>query len=334
MALKTVKDIGIALILVLILAALPAVLSALGREILLTTILPYIALALFLAGFLWRILLWAKSPVPFRIPATCGQEKSLPWIKTNPVENPAGSMGVILRMFLEIFFFRSLFRNTKMEMNSQRPVYGSTQWLWFFGLLFHWSLLVVILRHLRFFTEPVLQGIEGLAALDGFFALAIPTIYLSDLALIAAVTFLLARRLAVAPLRYICLVQDYFALLLIAAIAGTGLWTRHIQPVDIVAVKAMVMGWLSFSPVAPQGISTVFMIHLFFVFFLLAWFPHSKLMHAPGIFLSPTRNLANNNRMARHINPWDYPVEVHTYAQYEDEFRDKMKAAGLPVEKE
>jgi nitrate reductase gamma subunit len=73
---------------------------------------------------------------------------------------------------------------------------------------------------------------------------------------------------------------------------------------------------------------------LFLVSVLLAYFPFSKLLHMPGIFLSPTRNLANNSRMKRHVNPWNYPVPVHTYAEYENEFRDKMKAADLPVEKD
>ena len=62
-------------------------------------------------------------------------------------------------------------------------------------------------------------------------------------------------------------------------------------------------------------------------------FPFSKLMHMGGVFLSPTRNLANNNRAVRHINPWDYPVHVHTYEEYEDEFREKMVEVGIPVDK-
>jgi hypothetical protein len=57
-------------------------------------------------------------------------------------------------------------------------------------------------------------------------------------------------------------------------------------------------------------------------------------MHLGGVFFSPTRNLANNNRSRRHINPWNYRVQVHTYEEYEDEFRDRMKEAGIPVEKE
>jgi nitrate reductase gamma subunit len=67
---------------------------------------------------------------------------------------------------------------------------------------------------------------------------------------------------------------------------------------------------------------------------LFAYFPFSKLMHLGGVFLSPTRNLPNDSREARHINPWNYPVKVHTYEAYEDDFREKMIEAGLPVEKE
>ena len=94
------------------------------------------------------------------------------------------------------------------------------------------------------------------------------------------------------------------------------------------------MGIISFHPVIPQGIGVLFYIHLFLVSILLAYFPFSKLMHAPGLFLSPTRNLANDSRARRHINPWGYPVKVHTYEEYEDEFRDAMKEAGVPVERE
>ena len=99
-------------------------------------------------------------------------------------------------------------------------------------------------------------------------------------------------------------------------------------------LKTLAMGWVTFSPIVPKDVSVIFYIHLCFVFILMAWFPFSKLMHMGGIFLSPTRNLANTSRMRRHINPWNAPVKVHTYVEYEDEFRAKMKAVGLPVEKE
>ena len=109
---------------------------------------------------------------------------------------------------------------------------------------------------------------------------------------------------------------------------------RHIFKVDVVSVKELAMGLVTFHPVIPQGIGVLFYIHLFLVCCLLAYFPFSKLVHLGGIFLSPTHNMANNNRMVRHINPWDYPVKVHTYDEYEEEFREKMIEAGIPVEKE
>ncbi|MEI7673972.1 MAG: sulfate reduction electron transfer complex DsrMKJOP subunit DsrM [Deltaproteobacteria bacterium] len=314
-------------------------LSALGvtfssPSFLLTVILPYAAFTVFMAGFIYRIVKWGIAPVPFHIITTCGQQSSLPWIKNNPLENPSTGWGVIGRMALEVFLFRSLFRNTDVAIAGQGPVYGSAKWLWFFGLLFHWSLLIIVLRHLRFFIEPIAPWISGLSAIDGFFEIGLPTLYLSDAAALAGLTFLLLRRIAVPQLRYISLATDYFALLLLLGIVTTGLLMRHFFPSDLLQVKNLVLGWVTFAPVVPKGVGTVLSIHLCFVFTLLAWFPFSKLMHLGGIFLSPTRNLANDSRMRRHLNPWNAPVKVHTYEEYEAEFRDKMKLAGLPVEKE
>jgi nitrate reductase gamma subunit len=334
MALTANRNIGTSLIIVFVLAVLPLALSRVGLADLPVFILPYAAFAVFLFGVIYRVIRWAKSPVPFHIPTTCGQEKSLPWIKANPVDNPAGKTGVIVRMFLEIFFFRSLFRNIRMDMTENRPVYGSAKWLWFFGLMFHWSLLLIVVRHLRFFLEPVPRLINFLSAVDGFFEIGVPTLYLTDMAVIIALTFLFLRRVLVPEWRYISLFVDYFALFLIGAIVGTGLWMRHIDPADLLQIKELALGWLALSPAGTKGIGSIFFSHLFLVLVLVAWFPFSKLMHAGGILLSPTRNLANDSRMKRHINPWDYPVCVHPYEEYEDEFRDKMKAAGLPVEKE
>lgn len=296
--------------------------------------IPYAAFAVFLAGIAWRVLSWARSPVPFRIPTTCGQEKSLSWIKSQPLENPWSTAGVIGRMALEVLLFRSLFRNTKAEIHEGRTVYGSDKWLWFFGLTFHWSLLVILVRHMRFFVEPVGSVLSGITAVDGFFELGTPSLFLSDTAVLAGVTFLFLRRVVVPQLRYISLFTDYFALTLIGAVAATGVLMRAVFPADLEHVKTLALGWVSFSPAVPSGVSALFQAHLFLVCVLLAWFPFSKLMHAGGVFLSPTRNLANDSRVRRHVNPWNAPVKVHTYEEYENEFRDQMKTAGIPVEKE
>ncbi|HET6460807.1 MAG TPA: sulfate reduction electron transfer complex DsrMKJOP subunit DsrM [Syntrophales bacterium] len=297
-------------------------------------VIPCGAIAVFVSGFVYRILSWGRLPVPFSIPTTCGQEKSLPWIKCESLESPPGTAGVIGRMALEVLLFRSLFRNTRLYLYDDRPVYSSAKWLWFFALLFHWSLLVIILRHMRFFIEPVTPFVNDIAAVDGFFDIAIPTFFLSDAAIVLALTFLFLRRVLVSKLRYISLVTDYFAIALILGVVITGILMRNFFPVDIEEIKTMALGWVTFAPYVPKGMSVLFYIHLLLVSVLLAWFPFSKLMHMGGVFLSPTRNMANDSRMKRHVNPWNAPVKVHTYEEYEDEYRDKIKAAGLPLDKE
>mgnify|MGYP001156475578 CR=1 FL=1 len=320
-------------VLILTLVSLGIALSGTLTRLLLVVV-PYAVFTLFLAGVVYRILKWARAPVPFRIPTTCGQEKSLAWIKTSPLESPPCLWGVIGRMALEVLLFRSLFRNTRLDMGQNRPVYPSAKWLWFFGLTFHWSLLIIVLRHLRFFIEPIGPCITALSSLDGFFEIGVPTLYLSDAAMLAGITFLFLRRLIVPQVRYISLFTDYFSLLLILGVVTTGLIMRHFFPADLLQVKNLALGWFTFSPFVPQGVGTLFTLHLCFVFTLLVFFPMSKLMHAGGVFLSPTRNLVNDSRMRRHVNPWNAPVKVHTYEEYEDEFRTQMKTAGIPVEKE
>ena len=300
---------------------------------LLAAVLFYAAFAVFLTGFVYRVIKWALIPVPYRITATCGQQKSLPWIKANAIENPSGKAGVIVRMALEVLLFRSLFRNTNTEMYEGRPIYGKNIALWLFGLLFHMSMLIIVIRHLRFFMEPVPVFINTLSSWDGMFELGVPTFYLSDILFAASAIFLFLRRAAVSRLRYISLAQDYIPLLLLACIAGSGILMRHIYKVDLLKVKELATGWTAFSGSLPEGIGLIFFIHLFCVCALLFWFPFAKLMHMGGIFLSPSRNMANNSRVCRHVNPLNGPVKVHTYEEYEDEFRDKMKTAGLPVDK-
>lgn len=300
-------------------------------------VFPYVAIIAFLAGFVSKVLGWASSAVPFRIPTTCGQQKSLPWIKQNSIDNPDTSTGVVLRMILEIFLFRSLFRNTKAAFNrnaSNRLSYSWEIFLWVGALAFHYSFLVVMLRHFRFFTSPVPSCLKFLEYIDGIVQLGLPGVFISGVVLLAATLFLLARRIFDAKVTYISQAADYFPLFLIIGIAATGLSMRYFTKVDIIGIKTLTMGLVTFSPVIPEGVGGLFYAHIFLVSILFAYFPASKLMHLGGIFLSPTRNMANNTRAKRHVNPWNYDVKTHTYAEYEDHFREKMIEAGLPVDKE
>jgi len=298
-------------------------------------IIPYAAFAIFIVGIIYRVLLWASRPVPFRIPTTAGQEKSLPWIKENKIDNPSTALGVFIRMAFEVLLFRSLFRNTRTELRGgPRLAYASSKWLWVAALAFHYSFLIILLRHLRLFTEPILPFVKTLEMLDAFFQVGAPLLYITDIILIGAVTYLFLRRVLIPQMRYISLPADYFPLFLILSIGITGVLMRYFFKVDVVGVKEMTMGLINFNPVIPEGIGVFFYIHLFLVSTLFAYFPFSKLTHMAGVFLSPTRNLANTNRIKRHVNPWNYPVKVHKYEEYEEEFKGYMKDAKLPLEKE
>lgn len=298
-------------------------------------IVPYAAFLTFIVGVIYRVMQWGRVPVPFRIPTTAGQEKSFPWIKQNAIDNPSTAFGVIIRMAFEVLLFRSLFRNTKAELREGPNLsYGSTKWLWVGGLAFHWTFLIILTRHLRLFFEPVPMLIQIMESLDGFFQVGAPVLYITDLIFLGAVTFLFLRRVIIPQVRYISLAADYFPLFLIGAIGASGVLMRYFLKTDVVGIKQLTMGLITFSPVVPTGIGIIFYIHLFLISALFAYFPLSKLMHMAGVFLSPTRNLANNNRAVMHVNPWNYPVKVHTYEEYENDYREKMKAAGLPVEKE
>jgi nitrate reductase gamma subunit len=308
--------------------------AALGLEWVFGVAAPYVAVVMFAGGLIYRVLGWARVPVPFRIPTTCGQERSLPWIQQQKLENPHTGLEVLGRMALEVLCFRSLLRNTRTRiLPGPRLIYGTDLSLWTGAMAMHWAMLVVLVRHLRLMTNPVPAVVTFVERADGFMETGLPVVYATSVVFLAALAYLLYRRLTNPRVRYISLVGDYFPLLLLLTIGGSGFWLRHFAQTDVASVKAMVLGLMSLSPVTRASVSPLFYAHLFLVSVLLAYFPFSKLLHAPGVFLSPTRNLANNNRAVRHVNPWDYPVKVHTYAEYEDEMREKMLAAGLPVER-
>ena len=322
------------LVAVIALAAIAFIGVKLGLLGLFGIILPYLAIIVFLAGFIMKVVKWGKSPVPFHIPTTCGQQKSLPWIKQNKLDNPSSTLGVIGRMALEILLFRSLFRNLKTDMKDGKVIYGSNKWLWLGGLAFHLSFFVVLVRHLRFFTEPVPGWVNMIDAVDGFMQMGVPHLLMTGVVLLAAGGYLFLRRVFNQQVRYISLAADYFPLFLIIGVALSGILMRYFIKVDIVKVKELTMGLATLNVSVPEGIGVIFFIHLFLISVLFAYFPFSKLMHLGGIFLSPTRNLVNNSREVRHVNPWNPEVHVHTYEEYEDEFRELMKEEGIPVEKE
>lgn len=308
-----------------------------GAQYLFGVAIPYLAIAIFLGGFVYRVIGWAKTPVPFSIQTTCGQGKSLDFIKHNRLEAPQTKLEVCARMILEVFFFRSLFRNTKSELHDGPKItYESSKWLWLFAIVFHYCFLIVVIRHMRLFIDPVPAPIFWLEYIDGLFQIWTPRLYLTSIGLIAGVALLFGRRIYNRHVRYISLFNDYFPLFLILGIAVTGCLMRYLMrtDVDIVAIKQLAVGLVTFAPTITVDIGGIFYIHIFLVCALLIYFPFSKLMHAGGVFMSPTRNMKNDTRAVRHINPWNPDIKPHSYAGYEDDFREYMVEAGLPVDKE
>ncbi len=311
--------------------------GALGLQTLFGVVIPYVAFLVFIIGMIYRMVTWAKSPQPFKIPTTCGQQKSLDWIPYSRLESPFTTFDVVLRMFFEVVFFRSLFRNLRADLQGRRLVYGSSKWLWLGAILFHWSFFIILIRHLRLFLNPVPTWLSVVDYIDAFLhTLGVPPVYITDLLILAGLTFLLLRRLVDAKVSYLSHGSDYFPLFLLLGIVGSGILMRYAFKVDLYSIKVFALGLISFSPHFPKGayISPIFFVHIFLVSVLAMYFPFSKLVHMVGVFFSPTRNMTNDNRYKRHVNPWDYPVKYTTYCEWQERFKEVRIQAGLPIDEE
>ena len=232
-------------------------------------ILFYIATLVFIVGMFYRISVYARTPAPLKIPTT-------PAPNTTP--------GVVLRMTREVLFFESLFK--------------SNLWTWGLGMLFHASLVLVLMRHLRYFTEPVW----------GWVAFIQPFGMYDGITMLLGAAGLWARRLFVERIRYISTPSDHLMLLLFIAIALSGLTMKFVSHTDVVSVKGFMLG-LMYADWQQLPVHAGLYIHLFLVALLLMIFPVSKLLHAPGVFFSPTRNQTDNPREKRHISAWAKQME-------------------------
>ncbi len=221
----------------------------------------YAAVAVLAAGLALKIAEYARTPVPLKIPTTPA---------------PTTQAGVVGRMAREVVLFESLFRANK--------------WIWLFGWIFHVALLIVLVRHLRYFTEPV-WFVVGIAQPFGVYA---------GFAMLAGLAGLWARRFLVERIRYISTISDHLMLALLAAIGASGLAMKYVAHSDIVAVKAFMLGLMVFDW-QPLPADPALLVHLALVALLMAVFPVSKLLHAPGVFFSPTRNQADDSRERRHV---------------------------------
>jgi nitrate reductase gamma subunit len=232
-------------------------------------VLFYAATVLLVVGLAFRIKKYASTPAPLKIPTTPA---------------PTTQSGVVLRLFREVVFFESLFKSNK--------------WIWLFGYLFHFGMLLVLLRHLRYFTDPVWTWV----------ALMQPFGKYASFAMLAGLLGLWARRFLVDRVRYISAPSDHLMLALLVGITITGMGMTFVAHTDIVMVKAFFLGLMRFSP-QPLPTDPLLLAHLGMVVALMIVFPISKLLHAPGVFFSPSRNQVDNPREKRHLAPWAARLE-------------------------
>ena len=232
-------------------------------------ILFYFATLMFVVGLVYRINTYWRTPAPLLIPTTPA---------------PTTQTGVVLRMTREVVFFESLFK--------------ANLWTWSMGWLFHASLALVLVRHLRYFTEPVWEWV----------ALAQPFGMYAGLTMLLGLCGLWIRRLFVERIRYISTPSDHLMLVLLIGIAASGLLMSFVTHADVITVKTFFLGWMQLD-IRPLPADFVLYFHLLSVAALLAIFPISKLLHAPGVFFSPSRNQADNPREKRHIAPWAAEME-------------------------
>jgi nitrate reductase gamma subunit len=102
--------------------------------------------------------------------------------------------------------------------------------------------------------------------------------------------------------------SDYLMLVLLLAIAASGLAMKYVFRTDVVAVKAFFLGLMRFDW-QPLPADPMLYFHLLLVVLLMIVFPFSKLLHAPGVFFSPSRNQADDPRESRHLAPWAADLE-------------------------
>ena len=232
----------------------------------------YIATLILVVGLARRIRLFWKTPAPLKIPTTPA---------------PTTQSGVALRMFREVVFFESLFKSTK--------------WTWLFGWVFHMALFAVLFRHLRYFQEPVWAPVAFVSPLFKYLAFA----------MVIGLLGLLARRMLVDRVRYITAPSDILMLLLLLGIGVTGVLTTFVAHTDVVAVKSFFRHLMTFNFETMPNVPTdpLMVVHLLLVGILMIIFPISKLLHAPGVFFSPSRNQVDNPREQRHVSDWAKKLE-------------------------
>ena len=167
----------------------------------------WFATAVITLGLAYKIHQYWRSEAPLKIPTTPA---------------PTTSFGVVMRMLREVVLFESLFKANK--------------WIWIFGWMFHFSLLLVVARHIRYFQEQPWLWVTLIQPFGKFAAYP----------MLIGLSALLLRRFVVDRVRYISAPSDYLMLIMLITIGLSGLLMQLFFRIDIIAVQNYFVGLTGF----------------------------------------------------------------------------------------
>jgi len=221
-------------------------------------VFPYIAVATFIIGMVWRVTIWLKVPVPFQItlfPA------------------PHSTVGRITAVGRELFLFSSLRR-------------GDSGGLWFWAWFMHIMLAMIIIGHvvgIYYLTRQfTLIGLTEAASsrLSAFLGTV------SGVSCFLALIVLLYRRTVIPEVKRLSDPADYFDLLLLLAVVISGMHMRLTSiEINLSEIREYLGSLIMLRPL-PIPQKWVFVSHFTLVNLFLLYFPFSKLVHLSGFFVN------------------------------------------------
>lgn len=220
-------------------------------------VLPYITLIIFVVGMGYRFYVWSKTPQPGAItlfPA------------------PASGRAMFFNVIKESFLFPSLFKGDRF--------------LWLVAWVFHLTLALIVIGHVRVFTDfPRLWAALGINA-DAMSAVSGG---IAGILITVCAVLLIGRRMAIGRVKEVTNPSDYLALLLIIAILVTGNLMRFAAHFDLAITREYFSALATYS-VTSAGLpqSGMYTIHFLLAQLLIMFIPFSKILHLGGIFFTQT----------------------------------------------
>ncbi len=219
----------------------------------------YIACIIFLGGLIFKGVEVARKP------------RFAPTLMIYPARNSS-----LISALSDAFLLPSVMK--------RKPV------LWFFLMLFHFSLMLLFLGHLELIREfKILQIIPHYGFIGGGFI---------GLIILISIIFFMFRRFST-PVREISIPEDYLLLILLLLIAITGSqmdWARTWFDYDTMGAEeyrhylsSILLLKPDIADVAESGHTFMLVLHVFFVNIFLVLFPFSKMVHS--IFSIPLNKI-------------------------------------------